>query len=204
MKVFRNPYEAGKHFPSAVAAIGKFDGLHLGHQRVINLALRRAQALATKCLVLTFDPLPEEYFQPASRKTLVTLREKLDLFREMGVDAAVLLPFNRHLACQAPEAFVKDILSKGLKVVDVYVGKDFCFGKDRAGRVDDLKVLGRRYGFLVHPVPLLTRGREKISSSLIRRLIEEGHRKQAECCLGRKLGGGAKKRSSPRRRPPTP
>lgn len=187
MKVFRNPYEAGKWAPSSVAAIGKFDGMHYGHQRVIRLALRRAKALAAKCLVITFDPIPEEYFRPGSRKPLLAPKKKLELLEELGVDAVVFLPFNRKLACQAPRAFVKDILVAGLKVVDVYVGKDFCFGKDRAGQVADLAEMGRQYGFLVHPVPLLTLNREKVSSSLIRRLIEEGRIKEAERCLGRKL-----------------
>lgn len=187
MRVFQNSYKAGKWAPGAVAAIGKFDGMHVGHQRVVRLALKRAKALATKCLVLTFDPLPEEYFKPGARKLLLAPQDKLKLLREMGVDAVVLLPFNRQLACQAPEAFVRDILVAGLKVVDVYVGKDFCFGKDRAGQVEDLQALGRQYGFMVHPVPLLTRNREKISSSLIRGLIKAGRIDEAEQYLGRRL-----------------
>lgn len=187
MKKFNNPYEAGKWSPSAVAALGKFDGMHVGHQRVIRLALRRAKALATKCLVLTFDPVPEEYFSPGPRTTLLAPEKKIELLEEMGVDAVVFLPFNRRLACQAPKAFVRDILVNALKVLDVYVGKDFCFGKDRAGQVADLVGMGREYGFLVHPVPLLTLGREKVSASMIRRFIDEGRVKKAERCLGRKL-----------------
>ncbi len=194
MKVFQSPYEAGRWAPSSVAAIGKFDGMHIGHQRVIRLALRKAKALATKCLVVTFDPLPQEYFSPGSCKPLLTTRKKIEFLERMGVDAVVFLPFNRKLVCQSPRAFVRDILVNGLKVMAVCVGSDFCFGKDRAGQVDDLAKMGGEHGFLVHPVPLLTLKGEKVSSSMIRRLIEEGRITEAEHQLGRALQKAKKRR----------
>ena len=185
MRVFRNPFRAGHWAPGSVAAIGKFDGLHLGHRRVIRLAVRRATRLATKCLVVTFDPHPRELFEPGAHQALLAPRERLRLLKRMGVDAVLLLPFDRKLACMAPEAFGRDILAAALKVMDVFVGQDFCFGKDRSGRVDDLSEYGRRYGFLVHAVPLALRQGEKVSSSRIRKLLAERRLREARALLGR-------------------
>lgn len=105
----------------------------------------------------------------------------------MGVDAMVLLPFTNELACLSPESFTNMVLVTQLKVSDVYVGEDFCFGRNRAGDVETLEELAPKMGFKVHPVSLIRVDGEKISASRIRRLIEEGRERQAEKLLGRKL-----------------
>ncbi len=187
MKIFQNAFAAGKSFPAAVIAIGKFDGIHLGHQKVIQFALKRAKALKTSCVIVTFDPSPEQYLRLYSYRPVLPLAKRLEMFNELGVDAAVLLPFNKNLACLSPEAFAKNILALQLRPVAVCVGEDFCFGKDRAGRVATLQELGSELGFLVHSVPLATMGGEKISASRIRELLERGQRGKAEKLLGRRL-----------------
>lgn len=187
MKVFRSPYAAGRWAPGAIVAIGKFDGLHLGHERLIRLAVRRAKALVTKSLVVTFSPSPQEYFDPGSRQPLLEEPAFLERLSALGVDGVVFLPFNRRLACLAPEAFARDVLVKALGILEVCVGADFCFGRDRAGRFDSLKGYGRAMGFLARSVPILRVAGEKVSSSSIRRLLKAGKARKAERLLGRAL-----------------
>lgn len=196
MRIFSNALEAGRWAVSPVAAIGKFDGMHRGHLKLLKAALARAKALKAPCLAVTFDPLPQQFFMAGEFRPLLTLEERLRLMGELGVDAAVILPFNQALACQAPEAFARDVIADQLKASAVFVGEDFCFGKDRSGRVGDLDRYGRELGFTVHPVPLLVVGGERVSSERIRRLISEGKTSLAEKLLGRRLDGIGKRQGS--------
>lgn len=179
--------EAGRSFPAAVVAVGKFDALHLGHQRVIGLAVKRAKTLKTHCVVVTFDPNAEQHLRLYRYQPVLPMAKRIERMGKAGVDAVVLLPFDRKLACMAPVGFAKDVLALQLKPLAVVVGEDFCFGKDRAGRVETLQELGPQLGFLVYPVPLLTAGGEKITAERIRRLIELGRKEEAEKLLGWKL-----------------
>ena len=188
MKIFRNALEASRAFPSAVVTIGKFDGIHRGHRRVLGMALARARALKTHSLVLTFDPESEQHTRLYSYRPLLSLAERLDQFRRLGFDAAVLLPFDRALACLSPQAFAENVLALQLKPLCVVVGEDFCFGKDRAGNIDSLERSGQGLGFLVESVPLLKDDGEKSSAARIRELIEKGEREKAADLLGRALG----------------
>ncbi|MBI4346691.1 MAG: hypothetical protein HY553_07530 [Elusimicrobia bacterium] len=187
MKIFRTALEAGRAFPGAAVAIGKFDGVHRGHEAVLRGARREADRRGCPCTVLTFDPSPDQYLRFYSTPPILTTAGKLDQLKRRGVDCVVLLPFNRHLACISPEGFARDVLSRQLRAGVVFVGEDFCFGKDRAGRVETLEELGPALGFEVHRVPLVRLGREKISASRIRALIADGKQAQAERLLGRKL-----------------
>lgn len=176
--------EAGRVFPAAVVAIGKFDGLHRGHRRVLGVAVRKARALKTSLLVVTFDPTAEQHMRLFSYQPVLPVAKRLETF---GVDGVVLLPFDGKLACTAPVAFARDFLALQLKPLAVCVGEDFCFGKDRAGKVETLQQLGPKLGFLVYPVKILKADGEKISAARIRRLIELGRRTEAEALLGWKL-----------------
>ncbi|MBI3288727.1 MAG: FAD synthetase family protein [Elusimicrobia bacterium] len=187
MKIFKNAFEAGDQVSGAAATIGKFDGIHLGHQTVIRRVLDRAKALRTHSLVITFDPNPEQYLFHGAYRAILPLERNLELIAALGVDAALVLPFNGQLSCQAPEAFARDILSKALRVREVCVGQDFCFGKDRAGRADTLACLGRELDFAVHVGPLLPLDGEKVGASKIRHLLREGHKQEAERYLGRRF-----------------
>jgi riboflavin kinase/FMN adenylyltransferase len=187
VKIFQNAFEAGKSFPAAVIAIGKFDAVHRGHEKVIRAAVKRAKALKTACMVVTFDPSPEQHLRLFSYKPVLPLARRIELIGEFGVDAIVLLPFNKTLACLSPHAFVKNVLALQLKPVEVCVGEDFCFGKGRAGRLETLQEFGPEFGFLVRPIPLVKQGGEKISASRIRRHLEKGERAEAEVLLGRRL-----------------
>lgn len=187
MKVFLNPREAGRWAPGAVVAIGKFDGVHRGHRRVIRAAARRARELATRSMVLTFDPLPQAYFCAEKFTPLMPLEERLRSISELGIDAAVVLPFDRCLARRSPDAFAARVLAGALRVMEVVVGADFCYGKDRAGNVDSLIAAGGELGFSVRAIPLLRDENGKINSSRIRDLLQNGRREEAEKHLGRPL-----------------
>ena len=180
-------FEAGRNFPAAVVAIGKFDAIHRGHRRVIRLAVKKAKALKTFCVVVTFDPSAEQYLRLYSYRPVLSVAKRIELMGKLGVDGVVLLPFDKNLACLSPEAFAKDVLALQLKPMAVYVGEDFCFGKDRLGKVETLQQLGPKLGFLVYPVPLLSVGGKKISAARIRQLIERGRESEAEELLGWKL-----------------
>lgn len=184
MKIYRNPLDAGREFPAAVVAIGKFDAVHRGHQRILRAAARKARAFKTACLVLSFDPSADQHLRLYPYRPLLPLAEKIRRLAALGADGLVLLPFDRSLACVSPEAFVRDILVRQLGPMAVFVGGDFCFGKDRAGDAGDLETLGREHGFLVYSVPLLKSGGRKIAAADIRRLLDEGRRAEAEKLLG--------------------
>lgn len=213
MEIFRSAFEAGRRFPGAVVAIGKFDALHRGHRTLIRLARSRARRLKAPCLVLTFDPSPEQFVRLFRYRPLLSLGEKLDRLRRLGVDGVVLLPFDSRLACLSPTAFARDVLARQLMAMSVFVGENFCFGQNRAGRVDDLSSLGKSLSFSVHPIPEVKAQGVKISAERIRDLLAQGRRGAAEKLLGRKLprspthaglslkasrGGGTGKASPPR------
>lgn len=186
MRIFYSPDRAGKWAPGSIAAIGKFDGIHLGHQKLLRQIVARAQALKTTSLAVTFDPLPQQHFLGSEFKPLLSLKKRLALIAALGVDGAVVLPFNDRLACQAPESFARDILANALRVMDVYVGENFCFGKDRAGDTRTLKSLGREHGFLVHTVPLMKKKGQTIRSTAIYDLLRRGQKEKALEFLGRR------------------
>jgi riboflavin kinase/FMN adenylyltransferase len=187
MKVFRNAFRAGRELPGAVLALGKFDALHRGHRRVLRAARAKARALKTSCVVVTFDPAPEPFRGISPRRPILSMAERLRRLAGLGLDAVVLLPFGKKLACLSPEAFAKTVLAAQLKPRCVCVGEDFCYGKDRSGRVETLEDIGPALGFSVCSVPLLTSAGEKITAERIRRLLDDGRVPEAESLLGWRL-----------------
>lgn len=135
--------------------------------------------------VVTFFPHPQEFFSGESRPLLTPLAEKAAHMGRLGVGQLVLLPFNHELAALSPEAFVDTLLIKQLKAQRISVGKDFCFGKQRSGTVDDLKALASKHGVEVCIAPLQLRGTERISSSRIREALSMGDLATVNALLGR-------------------
>jgi riboflavin kinase / FMN adenylyltransferase len=164
----------------ASVAMGNFDGVHLGHQSVIDLA-RPYGPLG----IITFEPHPREYFSPdAPAFRLMNAETRANRLAKLGVGQLYQLPFNALMASLTPEAFVRDVLVAGLGVAHVVVGADFCFGKGRAGRAADLQELGQRYGFGVTIAPLVKFGATEISSTAIRTALAEGRPREAKEMLG--------------------
>jgi riboflavin kinase / FMN adenylyltransferase len=191
MKVFhRLEDSAGLPFP--IVTIGNFDGLHLGHRAVLQLVKQRAQELKGAVVVLTFDPHPLRVLAPELElRFLSDPEEKLALLEQAGVDVVVRLAFTHDFAAQAPEEFMRAVLSAGLGSRELYVGQNFRFGQGRLGTIQTLRDAAPRLGFTVRVIsPVLVNGVE-VSSTRIRDFIQAGAVAQAAAFLGRPyaLGG---------------
>ena len=164
----------------ASVAMGNFDGVHLGHRSVIDLA--RGQG---RLGVVTFEPHPRQFFAP-SGPTFRLMNPEARANRLAKLDVADLyeLPFDAALAGLSPEGFAADVLVAGLGVRHVVVGADFCFGKGRSGSVQDLQALGARFGFGVTVAPLLAVNGTEVSSSAIRVALTDGRPRDAAAMLG--------------------
>jgi riboflavin kinase/FMN adenylyltransferase len=134
---------------------------------------------------MTFFPHPQEFFSGKPRPLLTPLTEKAAQISRLGIEQLVLLPFDQHLANLSPEDFVETLLVQRLRVTTVSVGQDFCFGKQRQGSVDDLKILAAHHGVQVHIAPLVDLGAERISSSRIRQALQKADLETAKALLGR-------------------
>jgi riboflavin kinase/FMN adenylyltransferase len=170
----------------SVIAIGNFDGIHLGHQRVLAFCIGLAKESGAVATALTFEPPPLKVLRPeAAPLRISTNEQRLEWFGALGMEAAVVLPFTKELSQLAPEEFVEEILVRRLRVRAVVVGDNFRFGHKQAGDVKFLRELGMRDGFdvIVHE-PVVVDG-EIVSSTAIRKLIVEGKVTRAARMLGR-------------------
>ncbi len=170
-------------------ALGVFDGLHLGHRKVIDTAVSWARRGPLAVGVLTFDPHPDTIINPSGAPHLLTTtEEKLALLRELEVNIAVIAGFTRQLAHMPAERFVRDVLVRGLRARRIVVGEGWRFGAGGAGSSEVLRVLGGELGFQVSVVPPVSvKGRE-VSSTRIRRLLLRGRLEAANELLGRPYG----------------
>lgn len=160
--------------------MGNFDGVHLGHRAVIELA--RSDAPLG---VITFEPHPREFFATdAPPFRLMSAETRANRLAKLGVDHLYELPFGPELASFTPEDFAQQVLSEGLRVAQVVVGADFCFGKGRKGTVTDLVSLGQRFGFEVTVADLISSGEKPISSTAIRQALHDGRPRAAAAMLG--------------------
>ncbi len=148
----RLPYPKG-----TVVAIGNFDGLHLGHQKILRVLVEQARKLRLHSVVLTFSPHPEKVLGEKRMGMIQTLEQRLAAIREFGVDAVILASFDSSFADLAPADFAGRILASTLKAKGVVVGENFRFGRARQGDVGELIGLGMKLGFAVHPVAPATR-----------------------------------------------
>ncbi|WP_209424813.1 bifunctional riboflavin kinase/FAD synthetase [Pararhodobacter sp. SW119] len=165
----------------ASVAMGNFDGVHRGHQAVIDHARRADAPLG----IVTFDPHPREYFAPhAPPFRLMNTPTRRNRLRRLGVERLYELPFGAPLASLSPEAFARDVLAAGLGIAHVVVGADFCFGKGRAGTAAMLSDFGSALGFGVTVVPLIGGEAGAISSTAIRAALSDGRVQDAADMLG--------------------
>jgi riboflavin kinase/FMN adenylyltransferase len=171
--------------PSAVT-IGKFDGVHQGHRAVIDRIRSIAENDGLKAVVVTFDRNPLALLAPEKcPDSLVSVRQKLELLATTGVDATLLLPFDRALASVPATEFVERVLVDGLNARAVLVGSDFRYGARGAGDVDLLIDLGAKFGFTVEVVDdVRPEGERRVSSTWIRELLAEGDVRHATRLLG--------------------
>ena len=171
---------------SPVVTIGNFDGVHLGHQALLKEVVTKAQGIGGESVVLTFHPHPLAIIAPHLQLQFLTaLDEKLSLFEQAGITHAICLEFSSRLAEISPDSFVKEILKKRIGIHELCVGNTFKFGKDRAGTIEDLTRLGPEMGFRVTPITPVQSDDEIVSSSTIRKQIQEGRVSEATRFLGR-------------------
>ena len=184
--VFHSLAEIPASFGPSVAAIGNFDGVHLGHQKILKAIVAEARALHARAVAITFDPHPEQFLRPAQAPLLLTpIKERLRLLALTGIDAIVVLPFDEALATLSARKFVQGILLDALAVRSLHEGGNFRFGHRAAAGVAELEELGAHFGFAVHVhPPVRVRGLE-VSSSAIRERIAAGDLKRARWMLGR-------------------
>jgi riboflavin kinase/FMN adenylyltransferase len=169
-----------------VVTIGNFDGIHLGHQAILSTVVARARALSAAAVVYTFEPHPRKVLRPGSAPALLTtLEQKLELIAATGVDAVVLEPFTPEFAKTSPAAFVRVCLHARLAPLEVYVGYDFHFGRDREGSMRLLTELGPRLGFAVTIIPEVEVDDGDVNSTRIRECLADGEPERAARMLGR-------------------
>ncbi|MEM9342763.1 MAG: bifunctional riboflavin kinase/FAD synthetase [Pseudomonadota bacterium] len=181
MRIVRDHVNLSANDRGAAVAIGNFDGIHLGHQAVIDIA----RDLPGPTGVLTFEPHPREHFAPdAPPFRLMNAGAKAHRLQMLGLDILYELSFGPDLTQLSPQAFASDILADGLGIAHAVVGADFCFGKDRVGTAEDLARFGAELGFGVTIAPLLATGGVEVSSTRIRAALTEGRPDEAAEMLG--------------------
>lgn len=167
----------------ATVAIGNFDGVHLGHQAVIDIA---RQAAPDRPLgVMTFEPHPREFFAPnAAPFRLMRADARANRLEKIGVEKLYQLNFNTALSSLSPESFARDVIAEGLGLSHVVVGADFCFGQGRSGNAEDLARFGEAMGFGVTITPLIAHSDHVVSSTAIRTALSDGRPRDAAAMLG--------------------
>ena len=166
--------------------IGNFDGVHLGHEAMLDELARAARRLQVPACVLTFEPHPREFFAPDKAPTrLTSLREKLELLATCGVNRVHICRFNYAFAQITADEFIERILVRGLGARWILVGDDFRFGARRAGDFVMLKRAASRYGFEVAALPSVMREGERVSSTAVRNALAAGELDRARQLLGR-------------------
>ncbi len=192
MRVIRGLHNLRDTDRGCVATIGNFDGVHLGHQAILDQCREKAAALGVPVAVVVFEPQPREFFAgDQAPPRLTRLREKVRLLGQAGVDRVLCLPFNDALRRLTGEAFIERVLIEGLAVRHLVVGDDFRFGCDRRGDFHLLVEMGERRGFGVEHTRTFTLDDERVSSSRVRTLLASGNFVAAFAMLGRpyQLGG---------------
>lgn len=164
----------------ASVAMGNFDGVHRGHQAVIDMA-RGPGPLG----IITFEPHPRQFFAPQGPAfRLMNAEARANRLAKLGVEHLYQLPFNPGVAALSPEDFAREVLAEGLGIRHIVVGEDFCFGKGRCGTAQDLQRLGQRFGFDTTIAPLIKAEGVEISSTAIRDALTEGRTRDAHAMLG--------------------
>jgi riboflavin kinase / FMN adenylyltransferase len=188
MKIFHGTDNAGIA-RGTVLTLGVFDGLHLGHQRIMQTVVERAAAVNAVPTAITFDPHPRAVLHPENAPPLLqTLDQRLANFEVLGIKQAIVIRFDKEFAAIDAETFLRDIVYERLQAREVYLGKGFAFGKNRGGNIELLRKMSRQLGFFADEVPEIRLRGRRISSSKIRELLACGKVNLARRMLGRPYG----------------
>ena len=188
MKKFNINITSNFNIPSVNLAIGNFDGIHIGHQKIIQKLVNESKKMNVQSAILDFYPHPQQFFtKNYDGFNIINEKTKIELLDQLNVDYYITMEFNSALASLSAHEFIENILSKKLKINNLTVGYDFKFGKNRQGDVDLLEQLSSKYNYnisIIEPVldPLTS---EIYSSSLVRKNIKEGNFERVSSLLGR-------------------
>jgi len=186
MKVIYGIGKVKAAFKNAVLAIGVFDGLHVGHQKLIKAAVKKAKSLGGPAIVMTFSPHPVQVLHPNScLPFVVSLPHRLKLIERLDVMTCVVVHFTKRFSKMTAQQFIKKYLVDHIRPKEIFVGNDFRFGENRSGTLEYFKEAGRKYGFKVNAVSPVKGGKKKVGSSRIRHLISDGKLRLAKRFLGR-------------------
>ena len=185
MHIIRDPYFIDPNDRGAAVAIGNFDGVHLGHQAVIDITRKAATKIGAPLGILTFEPHPRTFFSKDNNPfRLMNAEAKANRLAKLGVEKLYELPFNAALSELTDREFAQTVISDQLGLKHVVVGSDFCFGKGRQGNAKSLQVFGDEMGFGVTIAPLLAVGDKEVSSTAIRTALTQGRPDEAAEMLG--------------------
>ena len=170
----------------SVVTIGSFDGVHIGHQAILQQVIDKAKSLDSLAVAMTFEPQPQEYFAAETAPPrLMRLREKIEALLDFGMDLVVCLRFNDQLSSLTATEFVQDILVHGVNTRHLIVGDDFRFGCNRKGDFDTLVTMGQDLGFSVQNTQTVEVESQRVSSTLVRQLLHKSDFDQVSKLLGR-------------------
>jgi riboflavin kinase / FMN adenylyltransferase len=185
MELIRGLHNLRPAHRGGVATIGNFDGVHIGHRRILDQLIAEARQRRVPATVILFEPQPAEFFAPDNAPPrLMTLRDKLRALRQAGVDQVLCCRFDQRFRSQSAAEFVDALLVKGLGICYLVVGDDFRFGADRCGDFSYLVSAGQRYGFAVSDTPTCEVASERVSSTRIRATLQRGELDLAAALLG--------------------
>jgi len=185
LKIYHNLSEFSK-LDNAIVTIGTFDGVHFGHQKIINQLVQKAKADQGESVILTFFPHPRMIIDPENQdlKMINTINEKADILKNLGVDHLIITPFTRDFSNQLPEDYIKNTLVDNIGTKHIIIGYDHRFGKDRQGNLNDLKAAGLHYGFTVEEIMEQDIHDVAVSSTKIRQALLAGDVSLASDYLG--------------------
>ncbi|MDF1804611.1 bifunctional riboflavin kinase/FAD synthetase [Thalassovita sp.] len=185
MRIIRDYIYVNDADRGASVAIGNFDGVHLGHQAVLDITREAGTEIDAPLGVMTFEPHPRQYFAPdAPAFRLMSREAKAHRLEKLGVEHLYELNFNSVLSSLTPEEFARKVIVDGLGLKHVVVGADFCFGRGRKGSVKDLKAFGAQMGFGVTVIDLIEGETGEVSSTAIRDALSDGRPRDAAAMLG--------------------
>ena len=186
MRLIRGLYNIPTDFCGCVATIGNFDGVHLGHQAILQQLKKQGEKHGLPTVVMMFEPQPREFFAPDQAPArLANMSEKLQDLASFGIDYVLCLPFNQKLRSMSADQFIQSILLDGLKISHLIVGDDFRFGCDRTGDYQLLQTVGSNAGFSVEDTKTFELEGERVSSTRVRTCLSANDLESANTLLGR-------------------
>jgi riboflavin kinase/FMN adenylyltransferase len=186
MEIIKDIVSLKKSYPNTVLTIGNYDGVHLGHQKILSMVGKKAEEIGGTSMVMTFDPHPVKVIAPEKNvKLLTTPEEKARLIAKMGIDILLFITFTKEFSQIAADEFISEILVKKLGIKEVIVGANYSFGKSKKGNIDLLRKRGKEFGFHATAVQDVTLHGNIVSSSSIRSLLLKGAVQDVITYLGR-------------------